>query len=271
MSAHHTEKSTNSQSTKGPSATHMLARAGVFTIYKKAGETLAGLVARFRKEQSFDESLPITYAGRLDPMAEGLVILLTGEACKQKEEYLGLDKTYTFEVLFGVATDTFDMLGLITETKEMNPTAEQIEKAIEQVKRVTTFSYPPFSSKPVDGVPLFIHAKAGTLPDTLPTLNGKIYTSILQNTAIRPVKELVGNSIEIMQKVEGDFRQEEIIKGWEKFLENNKDKKCVVATFEATVSSGVYVRTIATLIGEALGGVALAYSIKRTKVGDFFL
>lgn len=245
--------------------------SGVFPIYKKAGETLASLVARFRNEQSLSDGMPITYAGRLDPMASGLVLLLVGETCKQKDAFLGLDKTYIFEVLFGVSTDSFDMLGLITDTGKYLPTEKEILESLEKIKDTKSFFYPPFSSKPVDGKPLFTHAKAGTLPDTLPTLEGKIHTSILQNTAIRLVKELVGNSIEIMQKVEGDFRQEEIIIGWEKFLENNKDKKCVVATLETTVSSGIYIRTIAVLLGAALGIPALAYSIDRTNVGEYML
>lgn len=238
---------------------------------KKAGETLVELVARFRKEKSLDEVLPITYAGRLDPMAEGLVILLVGEFCKQKEDYLGLDKTYTFEVLFGVATDTFDMLGLITETKEMSPTAKQVEQAIEKVKTITLFSYPPFSSKPVDGTPLFVHAKAGTLPEVLPTMEGKIHSLILKDIRSLSLKEVVHEKIEIIKSVQGDFRQGEIIKTWEAFLKEDLGEGCCIATFEVSVSSGVYVRTIARLIGEALGGTALAYSIKRTKVGDFSL
>ena len=197
MSAHNTQKIPNSQSA-----------SGIFSIYKKAGETLVGLVGRFRTEQSFDETLPITYAGRLDPMAEGVVILLAGEACKQKDEYLGLDKEYTFEVLFGVATDTFDMLGVVTKSGELCPTVEQIEKDIEQVKKVATFSYPPYSSKPVNGLPLFVHAKAGTLPEVLPTMEGEIKTLTLKSIQTTYFEKAVNEKLEIIKKVEGDFRQE---------------------------------------------------------------
>lgn len=245
--------------------------SGVFPIYKKAGETLAQLVARFRIEQSFEDALPITYAGRLDPMAEGLVILLVGETCKEKEPYLGLSKTYVFEVLFGVGTDTFDMLGLVTDIKKLVPTRAQIEETVEKIKTVTTFSYPPYSSKPVGGVPLFMHAKAGTLPEVLPTMEGKIHSLILKDIRSLSLKEVVHEKIEIIKSVQGDFRQGEIIKTWEAFLKEDLGEGCCIATLEVSVSSGVYVRTIARLIGEALGGTALAYSIKRTKVGDFSL
>lgn len=260
MSAHNTQKIPNSQSV-----------SVVFPLYKKAGETLAELIARFRLEQSFNESLPITYAGRLDPMAEGLVILLIGEACKQKDQYLGLDKTYIFEVLFGVATDTFDMLGLVTKDKEMKPMAEQIEKAVEEVKKIKTFSYPPYSSKPVAGVPLFVHAKAGTLPSVLPTMEGKIHSLAIKDIRTISFIEALNEKLEIIKEVKGDFRQNEITEAWKNFLKQKLDKDCCIAMFEVSVSSGVYVRTIAKLIGEVLGGPALAYSIKRTQVGDFSL
>jgi tRNA pseudouridine(55) synthase len=260
MSPYHTQNSDNSQD-----------KNGVFPIYKKAGETLAALIVRFRSEQSLGNDIPVTYAGRLDPMADGLVLLLTGEKCKEKDDFLGLDKTYTFEVLFGVATDTFDMLGLITDSKESLPTEKQIEAVLGEVKNKTLFSYPPFSSKPVDGQPLFMHAKAGTLPNVLPEIKGEIHSIVLRNTAVRSMREVVESSVEVIKKVEGDFRQGAIIEGWQKFLKDNESTKCLVATFETQVSSGVYVRSIATIIGEALDIPALAYSITRKNVGKYKL
>ena len=256
MSIHHTQKSVNSQP-----------EAGVFLIYKKPGETLAVLVERFRFENNISKDTPVTYAGRLDPMAEGLVLLLTSEACKRKEEFLGLGKTYVFEVLFGVATDTFDMLGKIISSLDFLPTEEQISESLEKIKNTKSFSYPPFSSKPVDGLPLFVHAKAGTLPSELPLVDGEIKEINLKNLRTAYLPEAIKEKIEIIQKVEGDFRQKEIIEGWQKFLESKKNSRCMVATFEATVSSGVYIRTLSTMFD----GPALAYSIERTKVGDLSL
>lgn len=243
--------------------------AGVFPIYKYPGETLAELLKRFKIEQSLDESISVTYAGRLDPMADGLVLLLVGEKCKEKDSFLGLDKTYIFEILFGVSTDTFDMLGLIADTKSVLPTDVEIKNALIEIKNKKTFSYPAFSSRPVDGLPLFTHAKAGTLPEVLPEIKAEIHSIVLQNTKMITFKEAVEKSIEIIEKVEGDFRQKEIVEGWRKFLEEKKDSKCVIATCEATVSSGVYIRSIALEVGKMIGIPALAYSITRTSVGGY--
>lgn len=251
----------NSQLKAGLPAKHMQAlQSGVFRLDKNSGETLATFVERFRKENDIEQNIPVTYAGRLDPMALGEMIVLVGEDCKRKDEFLGLDKTYEFEVLFGVKTDTFDMLGLITDYESYTPTKEEIFAKIEIIKNTKEFAYPPYSSKPVNGLPLFMHAKAGTLPKEMPKMYGEIHSIVLQNTRIVKIEEVVEKSLEIIKKVEGDFRQEEISNGWQDFIKEHGQEKCLIGIFEATVSSGVYIRTLATI----LGGVA--YKIDRKKI-----
>ena len=86
--------------------------------YKNLGETPLACLEKMRLEHGIGAEIPMTYAGRLDPMAEGVMILLVGEECKNKEQYLGLDKTYGFEVLVGFQTDTYDLLGLVKSENE---------------------------------------------------------------------------------------------------------------------------------------------------------
>ena len=85
----------------------------VIICNKEIGETPLECLERIRKENNMDENMPMTYAGRLDPMAEGLFIILSGEECKNKEKYTNLDKEYQMEILFGIKTDSYDILGLI--------------------------------------------------------------------------------------------------------------------------------------------------------------
>ena len=58
--------------------------------YKNMGETPLECLERMRKEHRISDDIPMTYAGRLDPMAEGLMVVLVGEECKNKEKYLGM-------------------------------------------------------------------------------------------------------------------------------------------------------------------------------------
>ncbi|MDE1988462.1 MAG: hypothetical protein KGJ58_03695 [Patescibacteria group bacterium] len=84
----------------------------VLNIYKKAGETPLETISRFRADNQEYQKEKITYAGRLDPLAEGVLILLVGDAVYEKEKYLKTDKEYEAEILFGFETDTYDILGL---------------------------------------------------------------------------------------------------------------------------------------------------------------
>ena len=264
MSLNNTQNLQNSQSGSEPCKQDLLPDQpdiGVFRLNKKSGETLAIFVERFRKEYDVAQDVSVTYAGRLDPMAEGEMIVLVGEDCKRKEEFLGLDKTYEFEVFFGLSTDTFDMLGIITDYKSYTPTKEEIFEKIEVIKNIKEFTYPPYSSKPVDGVPLFSHARAGTLPEVLPKMEGEIKSLVLKGLREATFAEAIKQKIEIIKMIEGDFRQEEILSGWEKFVSRHGKEKCLIGEFEASVTSGVYIRTLATMFG------GVAYGIKRVRVG----
>ena len=84
-------------------------------VNKQPGETPLEALARYRATRpDLVATTPMTYAGRLDPMASGTLLVLVGDECKNKDAYLGLDKEYEIEVLFGISTDTQDALGIAT-------------------------------------------------------------------------------------------------------------------------------------------------------------
>ena len=91
-------------------------REKVIVLYKKEGETPLECINRAKEEGVIPKEEKATYAGRLDPMAEGLLIILTGESVHKKEEYLKLSKEYEVEVLLGVSSDTGDILGVIQDS-----------------------------------------------------------------------------------------------------------------------------------------------------------
>ncbi len=98
---------------------------GGFLAWKELGETPLETLERVRTERGLAPEIKMTYAGRLDPAAEGELLVLVGEACKQKDQLLGLDKPYQFQVLLGFATDTLDLLGLVTsKSVKSSPTLE---------------------------------------------------------------------------------------------------------------------------------------------------
>jgi len=244
----------------------LLPDPGVLVVSKRRSETLSDLLLRTRKEKNIPAETKITYAGRLDPMAEGLVILLVGESRYEKEKYQSLDKKYLFEVLFGVATDTFDALGKIQNVNFKNISEQDIRNVLPQIQQMN-FEYPPFSSKPHDGEPMFMHARKNTLPEKLPLQKGKIKELKLLSIEEKDLAKVLDEIISDIEKVNGDFRQSEIIEDWKKLKEKNI-VNVTIGTFEASVTSGLYIRSIAEAMDEVLDMPACALSIKRIQIGN---
>ncbi len=250
---HNTEKRETSQSFRG-----------VYPVHKERGETLAVLLERFRSERSLDVSTKLTYAGRLDPMAEGIVLILAGEDRFQKDALLGLSKIYEVEVLLGVATDTLDPLGVITGT--LYKEVISIEPTMEMMKSITTLPYPMYSSVPVDGKPLFAHARAGSTV-AVPDKKVTIYSVELLSTTKVPVNTIAQSVIDDVNQVQGDFRQADIIRSWQQLLDQTNE--VTIVSIRVHASSGTYMRSLAEWIGEQLGVPALAYRIDRIQIGEY--
>ncbi len=219
----------------------------------------------------------MTYAGRLDPMASGLLLVLAGDECKNKEKYLALDKEYEFEVLFGFATDTYDILGKVQHShilQNVRMSGQDLEKAIKQNLKYFTGKfiqkYPIYSSKTVKGKPLFEYGR-GDLEVEVP--EREVNVKSLKFLKIRKIsnKKLLENIERRIKKVQGDFRQEEILKIWRKELTTQRESSSnyYVGSFKVKCSSGTYVRGIANSLGDKLNTPALAFSIQRTKIGKF--
>ena len=239
---------------------------GIFTVAKTRGETLAVLLERFRREHDLGPDTKITYAGRLDPMAEGLVVILAGDARFQKDKMLGLSKTYTMEILLGVSTDTHDPLGIVGGIAFASATEGAIADVVNRMTGIATLPYPMYSSVPVQGKPLFMHAREGTQID-IPNKKVKISDVSLVSIEKRPLKEIISYITEDVARVEGDFRQQDIISSWEHIRTVHPDAEVTIVTIEAHVSSGTYMRSLAEWMGTQLGVPALAYRIVRTKLG----
>lgn len=253
---------------------------GMFVVDKNVGETPLEVINRFKEDNKKEypelEFLPVTYAGRLDPMAEGLLVLLVGNEVKNKEKYLELSKTYEFEVLWGVETDSLDLLGLIVESSKSKveskiPDKEEIYKYLENSKGKFEQMYPVYSSRPVGGKPLFEWARQGKIGDIeIPKHVVEVYSA--KHLGRREVgsQDLEKEILRKIDLVRGDFRQEEIKNGWKEALAGKKEN-FVVDKFEASVSSGFYVRQFVSDMGRSMNCLANTYSIKRIKVGDFTL
>jgi tRNA pseudouridine55 synthase len=246
-------------------------------IYKHVGETPLEALERFRAEQIAAETdearrrewvnIPMTYAGRLDPMAEGELLILIGEECKQKEGYLGLDKEYEVEILFGVETDTYDVLGLAKAGVSVEHKAYVLKQYVGRFMQ----EYPPYSSKTYNGRQLHELARAGELPEEMPAKEVEIYEIELLSASQITGADLRVRIFNMIDRVQGDFRQEAIKQRWEEILNESLRGTQIFPIIKLRVkcSSGTYMRSLAHRIGNDAGTCALALTIKRTRIGVF--
>lgn len=247
-------------------------------IEKNVGETPLIAVEAFRKANPALSKYPMTYAGRLDPMASGKLVVLIGDECKRRAKYDHLDKSYVFEVLLGFHTDTGDVLGLSKPATTISVSDRAAIAAAHSHVGAHTYPYPAFSSKTVKGKPLFTYALENELSSIeIPCKDVRVHSLRYLDRVIIPKDELIErilNKIDLL-KIRDDidelgagFRKEEIIKQWWS-LQDRRKTPCAILRYETTVSAGTYIRTLAPMLAQSLGTDGLAYSIKRTKIGRY--
>lgn len=239
----------------------------LLTTYKQIGETPLQALERLRKEKNIPTEEKMTYAGRLDPVAEGLLLVLTGYDVHQKDSLLGLDKTYEFEVLFGLSTDSLDVLGVVVDgVIDSSNIALKILHSFSNFVGVFEWAYPDFSSKTIDGKPMFEKTRAGEEFEK-PTRLMHVQSLEIVGNKIYRLSDLKERIVTVVSSVKGDFRQEQILMRWNEVLETYGGVEVCVFSFRARVSSGTYIRVLAQKMGESLGLPSCALSIKRTSIG----
>ena len=243
----------------------------LYLLQKQEGETPLECIERAKEEGVIPKGQKATYAGRLDPMASGLLLVLTGEKVHEKEKYLSFDKEYEVEVLFGVSTDTGDVLGEIQSVKkDFILNKEDLSVAIQKCIGEFEEHYPKYSSKTIEGKPVFLLARLGKVFKS-PKHTVKIHSIEVISDKSMTGEEIASLNISRIQKVKGDFRQGSIVSKWEDFSKENAREEFHILKIKVSCASGAYMRVLAEKIGSILDTPALAFSIKRTKVGEYVL
>lgn len=245
----------------------------IIPFYKNIGETPLEAIARYKKDHPEYDHMPMTYAGRLDPLVEGLLILLAGDECMKKDDYTSLSKEYELTILFGFATDTYDLLGKVVNvgigSENFLDNFENVcKKFVGKIKQ----DYPPYSSRTVSGKPLWQWAREDRLNE-IEIPSHEVMVHSISDSIFSEIsgKELHDKIKKVIPLVKGDFRQEEILSIWQEKLKDKENDLFPIAKITINAGSGTYMRVIANDIGRALGSPALAYHIKRTKIGDYKL
>jgi len=108
------------------------------------------------------------HCGTLDPMATGLLLIAFGEATKFAQQWLEANKTYTFRIVFGVATDSGDAEGRVT-ARVATAIDEAALTAVLPAFHGTVTQVPPMvSALKYQGQPLYALARQGVEVERAP-------------------------------------------------------------------------------------------------------
>jgi tRNA pseudouridine55 synthase len=126
---------------------------GVLIIDKPAGLTSHDVVNRARR---ILQERSIGHLGTLDPMATGVLPLVTGTLTRLAQFYTASEKIYEGTVRFGFATDTYDAEGeATTAPQQVSLRADEVEALASRFRGVIEQIPPPFSAKKIHGVPAY--------------------------------------------------------------------------------------------------------------------
>ncbi len=133
---------------------------GVLVVYKPQGITSAACIARIK--HGFNQK-KIGHAGTLDPMAQGVLLVLLGQATKLSSYLMGDgEKVYSGSICLGVTTDTWDAEGQEIERSGVaHISEEQIRVAFQEFVGTYEQEVPAYSAAKHEGQPLYALARAG--------------------------------------------------------------------------------------------------------------
>jgi len=129
------------------------------------------VVSRLRK---ITGEKSIGHLGTLDPMATGVLPLVLGKFTRLAQYFSAAEKSYTGNIRFGFATDTYDVEGEPASPDSMpSLTLTQVRAAASRFQGEMEQMPPPFSAKKIAGTPAYKLARAG-LPVELKTVSVNI-------------------------------------------------------------------------------------------------
>jgi tRNA pseudouridine55 synthase len=199
---------------------------GLFPVDKPGGMTSHDVVDIARRRLGMKR---VGHGGTLDPMAEGLLLILAGNATRLFQDLQAFPKTYLAGFRLGIRTDTQDTTGAVLAEAppgSFSVSRETVETALGSFRGEILQTPPMYSALKKNGVALHRLARKGQTVERAP----------------RPVT--------VHELALHDFDG-------------------VSGRLEMCVSSGFYVRTLIDDLGTALGPGAAMSFLRRTRIGPF--
>lgn len=216
----------------------------ILNIYKPKNWTSFDVVAKVRNIARIKK---VGHAGTLDPLAEGVLLVLTEQDTKKQDSFKDLPKEYYFEFIAGVRTPSADLESL---PEFINfPDIEKIDKIAPGLSArflgEITQTAPIFSAKKINGKRLYDVARSSNVEikeqtlSQLPKFKVTIYDLIYSGYTVQAINT------------------------------NQGLKNLPILAWSVKCSSGTYVRTLAEDIALKLDSSAVVSKLVRTAIGDY--
>lgn len=139
-------------------------RDGFLVIDKSSGMTSYHAIKSLKAVCPFKK---IGYIGTLDRNATGILPIALNEGVKLIPFLENGEKTYVARFVLGITTDTFDLEGTrLTEVEAPQYETGALREALYSFKGRIQQKVPVYSSKKIDGKPLYKWVKKGVIMDT---------------------------------------------------------------------------------------------------------
>jgi len=132
---------------------------GILLLNKPKGPSSGGCIGKIKRLGQ----KKIGHAGTLDPMAQGLLVVLLGQGTKLSNYLMtGGEKVYSGTIKLGETTDTWDAEGQVTATADwQHITEEDVRAEVAHWLDITEQEVPAFSAAKHKGKSLYKLAREG--------------------------------------------------------------------------------------------------------------
>lgn len=132
---------------------------GILLLNKPKGPSSGGCIGKIKRLGQ----KKIGHAGTLDPMAQGLLVVLLGQGTKLSNYLMtGGEKVYSGTIKLGETTDTWDAEGQVTDTADwQHITEDDVRAEVAHWLDITEQEVPAFSAAKHKGKSLYKLAREG--------------------------------------------------------------------------------------------------------------
>ena len=138
-------------------------KPGFYCLNKPRGISSNGCLTKFKKEHKIPRSVKVGYAGTLDLLAEGLLVVGVGkEFTKKLQQISDSEKTYIADINISGWTESGDLEQPVNSNEKSEiPSSEQVKEVLLSMVGPQMQIPPSFSAKKVNGQRAYNMAREG--------------------------------------------------------------------------------------------------------------